>query len=87
MPNNLYRTQCMYSPSIGAMMREDLHTLGNIDFAADVELENAQAQTLDPKLKERIKSKIRAVHREKRQPYVELVETLRRQQHRQSFAA
>jgi hypothetical protein len=77
----------MYSPSLNAMIREVLHTLGDIDFAAKVELENAEVSARDPKLKEHIKGKIRAAHWEKRQPYVDLLETLRRQQHRQSLAA
>jgi hypothetical protein len=41
----------------------------------------------DEDLKSSIKGKIQAAHRAKRQPYVDLVETLRRQQHRQSFGA
>ncbi|QRM34246.1 hypothetical protein [Microvirga sp. VF16] len=69
------------------MMREVLHTLGDIDFAAEVELENVEVSAREPKLKVHIKSKIKAAHWEKRQPYVDLLETLRRQQHRQSFAA
>jgi hypothetical protein len=77
----------MYSLSIDAVTREVLHTLGDIDFAAEVELENVQVRTLDPKLKEHIKTRIRAMHREKRQPFVELVGTLRQRQHRQSFVA
>jgi hypothetical protein len=77
----------MYSPSLDAMMREVLHTLGDIDFAAEVELENVEVSARDPKLIEDIKSQIRAAHRERRQPYVDLLETLRRQQHRQSFSA
>jgi len=77
----------MYSPSLDAMIREVLHTLGDIDFAAEVELENVEVSARDLKLKKHIKGKIRAAHRERRQPYVDLVDTLRRQHHRQSFAA
>jgi hypothetical protein len=87
MPNKFQHTYRMYSPSLDAMMREVLHTLGDIDFAAEVELENVEESAREEKLKEHIKSKIRAAHRERRQPYVDLLETLRRQQHRQSFAA
>jgi organic hydroperoxide reductase OsmC/OhrA len=87
MLNKSHRTCRMYSSSLDAMMREVLHTLGDIDFAAEVELENVEVSARNSKLKEHIKVKIRAAHREKRQPYVELLETLRRQQHRQSFAA
>jgi hypothetical protein len=87
MPNKSRQNYRMYSPSLDAMMREVLHTLGDIDFAAEVELENVEVSARDSKLKEHIKGRIRAAHREKRQPYVEILETLRRQQHRQSFAA
>ena len=78
-----HRPYRMYSPSLDAMMREVLHTLGDVDFAAGIELKNVEVGARD----EHIKSKIRAAHWERRQPYVELLETLRRQQHRQSFAA
>ena len=87
MPNKSRQNYRMYSPSLDAMMREVLHTLGDIDFAAEVELENVEVSARDLKLKKHIKGKIRAAHRERRQPYVDLVDTLRRQQHRQSFAA
>ena len=87
MPDISNQTYRMYSPSLDAMMREVLHTLGDIDFAAEVALENVEVSASDPKLREHIKSKIRAAHWERRQPYVDLLETLRRQQHRQSFAA
>jgi hypothetical protein len=87
MSDNFNETYRMYSPSLDSMMREVLHTLGNIDFATEVELDNVQMKALDPKLKEYIKGKIRAAHWEKRQPHVDLLETLRRQQHSQSFAA
>ena len=87
MPNMSHQTYRMYSPSLDAMMREVLHTLGDIDFAAEVELEKVEVSARDPKLNEHLKSKIRAAHWERRQPYLDLLETLRRQQHRQSFAA
>ena len=87
MPNASKPHYRMYSPRLDTIMREVLHTLGDIDFAAEIDLEKVDAGALDPELKETTKSKIRAAHREKRQPYVDLLETLRRQQHRQSFAA
>jgi hypothetical protein len=87
MPNKSQQIYRMYSPSLDAMMREILHTLGDINFAAEVELENVEVSARDPKLKEHMMSKVRAAHRERRQPYVDLLETLRRQQHRQSLPA
>ena len=83
-PNQTYR---MYSPSLNSMMREVLHTLGDIDFQHDVELEKVEKTVRDEGLKSTIKRKVQAAHREKRQPYVDLLETLRQRQHRQSFGA
>jgi hypothetical protein len=83
-PNQTYR---MYSPNLSSMMREVLHTLGDIDFQYDVELEKIENTSRDEDLKSTIRKKIQAAHRQKRQPYVDLVESLRRQQYRQSFAA
>ena len=51
MQNMSHRPYRMYSPSLDAMMREVLHTLGDIDFAAEVELENVEVSARDPKLK------------------------------------
>ncbi|MPR11004.1 hypothetical protein [Microvirga tunisiensis] len=87
MPNKSQQNYRMYSPSLDAMMREILHTLGDINFAAEVELENVDVSAREPKLKEHMMSKVRAAHQERRQPYVDLLETLRRQQHRQSLPA
>jgi hypothetical protein len=87
MPNNLHQTYRKYSPSLNAMMRGVLHLLGSIDFAAEVELENLQMKPLDPNLKEQLRGKIRAAHWEKRRPYVDVLETLQRRQHRLAFAA
>jgi hypothetical protein len=87
MPNNFNQTYRMYSPSLDAMMREVRHTLGDIDFASEVELENLQMEALDPNLKEQLRGKVRAAHWETRRPYVDLLETLRRRQHRLAFAA
>jgi hypothetical protein len=87
MPNNFNQTYRMYSPSLDAMMREVRHTLGDIDFASEVELENLQMKALDPNREEQLRGKVRAAHWETRRPYVDLLETLRRRQHRLAFAA
>jgi hypothetical protein len=87
MPIEHNQTYRMYSPSLDCMMREVLHTLGDIDFQNEVTLEKVETTVRDEDLKSSITEKIQAVHREKRQPYVDLMESLRRQQHRQSFAA
>lgn len=77
----------MYSSSLNAMMREVLHTIGDIDFQHEVELDSVEKSIRDEELKSDIKKKLNAAHREKREPYVGLVNRLRLQQHRQSFAA
>ncbi|QRM33772.1 hypothetical protein [Microvirga sp. VF16] len=87
MPKQSKQLYRMYSPSLDTMMREVLHTLGDIDFANEVELEQVEESVLDPDLRESIKDKVRTAHQKRRQPYADLLETLRRQQHRQSFAA
>jgi hypothetical protein len=87
MSNNFHQTYRKYSPSLDAVMREVLHLLGSIDFATEVELENLKMKALDPNLKEQLRGKIRAAHWEKRRPYIDLLETLRRRQHRLAFEA
>jgi hypothetical protein len=87
MSNNFHQAYSMYAPSLDAVMREVRHTLGDIDFASEVELENLLMEALDPNLKEQLRGKVRAAHWETRQPYVDLLETLRRRQHRLAFAA
>jgi hypothetical protein len=74
-----YRT---YSPTIDSMMREVLHTLGNIDFQYDAELEQLEQSSTDKDLKNSIRGKLLAKHRERREPYVELLTDLRKHQHR-----
>lgn len=73
-----YRT---YSPTIDSMMREVLHTLGNIDFQYDAELEQLEQSSTDNDLKNSIRGKLLAKHRERREPYVELLTDLRKHQH------
>ena len=78
----LYRGQNSDTTSIDAMMREVLHMLGNIDFEYEVELDRAERQSACDAVKDHIKRKIRAAHHERREPYVELLATLRQRQHR-----
>ena len=78
----LYSNQNTDTSSIDAMMREVLHMLGNIDFQYEVELEKAERHTACDAVKDHIKRKIRAAHHERREPYVELLATLRQRQHR-----
>jgi hypothetical protein len=81
----LYRKDCTDTPSIDAMMREVLHMLGNIDFENKVELDKVETSPRDQELKAYIKTKIKAAHHERREPYMELLTTLRQRQHRLSY--
>jgi hypothetical protein len=78
----LYRSPNADAPSIGAMMREVLHMLGNIDFQYEVELDKADLHASTHEVKDRIRRKIRAAHHERREPYVALLTTLRQRQYR-----
>ena len=80
----LYRHQ-PDSPSIDAMMREVLHRLGNIDFEHEVEVDKLERSAADQEFKNRMRRRIRAAHHERREPYVELLTTLRQRQHRLSY--
>ncbi|WP_457091328.1 hypothetical protein [Microvirga sp. P5_D2] len=73
------------TPSINSMMREVLHLLGNIDFEHDIQLQKLENSSTDQELKSHIVKKIRAAHRERREPYLELLATLRQRQQRLSL--
>lgn len=72
------------SPSIDAMMREVLHRLGNIDFDYQVAVDKLEKSAADLESKNRMKRRITAAHHERREPYVELLTTLRQRQRRLS---
>ena len=75
----------MYSSELNSMMREVLHDLCDVDFQHEVEIINLTASDADRETKEYMRSKLVDAHQEKRQPFVDLLNDLRRQQHRQSF--
>jgi hypothetical protein len=77
----------MYSPGLDLMMKEVARTLGQIDFEHQVELDNVEESDSSKELKQYISERLRAAHRERRQPYVELLNQLWMQQRGQSFAA
>jgi|GEM_PF-3372393 len=83
----LFRIQNTDTSSIDAMMREVLHMLGNIDFQYEVEMDKADRHSFCDAVKDHVKRKIRAAHHERREPYVELLATLRQRQHRLSCQA
>lgn len=84
--NEAYSGNFTGSPSIDSMMREVLHMLGNIDFEHEVELDRLEKSSTDRELKLHIRKKIRAAYEERREPYLELLTTLRKRQHRTSIS-
>jgi hypothetical protein len=75
----------MYSPELQAMMWEILRTLGQIDADHNLRLDEIERSETEEELKEYVRRKLTAAHRERREPYVNRLEELRRQQHLQSF--
>jgi hypothetical protein len=76
-----------YTPTVDSMMGDVLQTLSTIDIHFDAELERLEKSSTDEDLKNYIKRKLLARHREKRVPYVELLTELRKHQHRLAFVA
>ncbi len=68
-----------------SMIWQLIDTLSQIDANHDFQLNEVERSATDEDLKELIKQKLRAVHRERREPYVKQLEELRQQQERQSF--
>ncbi len=66
------------SSSIDLMMQEVVHTLRNIDCQHNAELERLEPSSTDEALKNYIRGKLLARHRERREPYVELLAELRK---------
>jgi hypothetical protein len=87
MPQSPVAQDRQHSPSIYSIIREVLHTIGNIDFQNQLELDRVEKGVPDEELKHYIKQHIRAAHQRKRQPYVDLLHELRRQRPHPSFAA
>jgi hypothetical protein len=75
------------SSSIYSTIREVLHTLGNIDFQTEFDLDRVEQGVPDEELKHYIKQHIRAAHQRKRQPYVDLLKELQMQRTDQSLAS
>ena len=75
----------MYSPELQALMWEILRNLSQIDAEHHLRLEEVERSATENELKEYVRRKLTAAHRERREAYVEQLEKLRQQQHRQSF--
>jgi hypothetical protein len=67
-----------HTPTADAMMSEVLQTLKNIDVQHEMELQQLENSSTDDELKNDIRSKLLAKHRERREPYVELLTELRK---------
>jgi hypothetical protein len=78
---------CFRSSSTYSTIREVLHTIGNIDFQTEFDLDRVDKGVPDEELKQYIKQHIRAAHQRKRQPYIDLLHELRMQRPLHSFAA
>ena len=61
--------------------------LGDIDRQHALDLSRLEGSNTDQNLKKDIRSKLVTHHRERREPYVELLTVLRQQQHRLALAA
>ncbi len=67
-----------HSPSAESMASEVLETLKNIDLQHEAELQQLVSSSTDDALKNDITGKLVAKHRERREPYVELLAELRK---------
>ena len=67
-----------HTPTADSMMSEILNTLKNIDLQHDAELAQLENSSTADELKNDIRGKLLAKHRERREPYVELLTELRK---------
>jgi hypothetical protein len=75
----------MYSSELQSMMWEILRMLSQIDAEHHLRLDEVERGATEDELKEYVRRKLTAAHRERREPYVDQLEKLRQQQHRPSF--
>ncbi len=73
--NTQYRAD---APTVDSMIDEALLTLKSLDIQHNVELEQLEKSGIDEELKNDIRAKLLAKHRERREPYVELLTELRK---------
>ena len=67
-----------HTPTADAMMSDVLNTLKNMDLQHEAELQQLENSSTDEELKNDIRGKLLAKHRERREPYVELLTELRK---------
>ena len=61
----------MYSPNLQPLMQSLLATLADIDFEYEREREKLSSVSRDANLRIRVLEKLRAQHRERRDPYIQ----------------
>jgi hypothetical protein len=66
----------MYSPQLQPRMQDVLRTLADIDFEHDVALDRLEESTHDPCVKGQLAERLKAHHRERREPYVRMLADL-----------
>ena len=69
----------VYNPSVYSMMQELVEALESIDHHHDAELSRLENSVTEEELKKYIRGKLLTYHREKREPYIELLTQLRKQ--------
>ena len=69
----------MYPPELQPMIQDTLHTLANIDFEHETDVARLIESSMSPALKANVMQKLVARHRERREPYVQLLTSLRAQ--------
>ena len=62
MPKHSIAQDRLPAPSIHSIIREVFHTIGNVDFQNDLELDRLEKGVPDEELKQYIKKNIRAAH-------------------------
>jgi hypothetical protein len=67
-----------HAPTADSMISEVLDTLKSIDLQHDAELQQLENSSTDEELKNEIGAKLVVKHRERREPYVELLTELRK---------
>jgi hypothetical protein len=69
-----------YSPEVYLVIRQVLQMIGDIDYQHEAKIHKADKNSSDEEIRNYIKQKIRAAHQKKRQPYIDLLNTLRSRQ-------
>jgi hypothetical protein len=71
------RTTPIYPAHLQPMLQETLRTLANIDFEHEMDVARLIESGMDPALKSGVMQKLVTRHRERREPYVQLLASLR----------